>query len=123
VSTLAGEVPMPHKTFPRALFAAVVLVVVTYALPLMVGLGVTQDTEHRWKLGYFAEVAKEASPPPPPFLLSTPRLLSWLCTVTGDADLVERTPPVEQSTAQHLPIEMSWLVTWVSHSKSHALAS
>jgi len=57
---------MPHKTFPRALFAAVVLVVVTYALPLMVGLGVTQDTEHRWKLGYFAVVAKEASPPPPP---------------------------------------------------------
>jgi amino acid transporter len=58
VSTLAGEVPMPHKTFPRALCAAVILVVLTYALPLMVGLGVTQ-TVGDWKLGYFAYIAKE----------------------------------------------------------------
>ena len=62
VSTLAGEVPMPHKTFPRALCGAVVLVVLTYALPLMVGLGVTKTVAGHWKLGYFAEVAKQVPP-------------------------------------------------------------
>ena len=60
VSTLAGEVPMPHKTFPRALFGAVVLVVLTYALPLMVGLGVTTVVKD-WKLGYFAFIAKKVA--------------------------------------------------------------
>ena len=58
VSTLAGEVPVPHKTFPRALFAAVVLVVLTYALPLMVGLGVTRVVKD-WKLGYFSYIAQQ----------------------------------------------------------------
>ena len=58
VSTLAGEVPQPGKTFPKALFGAVVLVVTTYALPLIVGLGVTSDIAD-WKLGYFASLAKQ----------------------------------------------------------------
>lgn len=49
---------MPHKTFPRALFGAVVLVVLTYVLPLMVGLGVTTVVKD-WKLGYFAFIAKK----------------------------------------------------------------
>ena len=39
VSTLAGEVPRPHKTVPAALGSAVVLVVLTYALPLLVRPG------------------------------------------------------------------------------------
>lgn len=51
---------MPHKTFPRALAAAVVLVVVTYALPLMIGLGVTRVVKD-WKLGYFSYIAQQVS--------------------------------------------------------------
>ena len=58
VSTLAGEVPNPAKTFPRALFGAVILVTTTYALPLIVGLGVTKEIAD-WKLGYFASLAKQ----------------------------------------------------------------
>lgn len=60
VSTLAGEVPNPAKTFPRALFGAVILVTTTYALPLIVGLGVTTDIAD-WKLGYFASLAKQVN--------------------------------------------------------------
>ena len=52
---------MPHKTFPRALLGAVVLVVLTYLLPLMVGLGVTPVIKD-WKLGYFAYIAKTVRP-------------------------------------------------------------
>ena len=57
VSTLAGEVSQPRKTFPRALFISVGLVVFMYLGPLLVGLGVTTDADN-WELGYFTEVAK-----------------------------------------------------------------
>ncbi len=57
VSTLAGEVAHPRKTFPRALFIGVALVVFMYLGPLLVGLGVTTDASN-WELGYFTEVAK-----------------------------------------------------------------
>lgn len=56
VSTLAGEVADPGKTFPRALAGAVVLVISMYLLPLMVGLGISTSTGD-WTLGYFAHVA------------------------------------------------------------------
>lgn len=57
VSTLAGEVANPSRTFPRAMFGAVALVVVSYLVPLLVGLGVTTSTRD-WQLGYFADVAQ-----------------------------------------------------------------
>ena len=48
----------PAKTFPKALAGAVVLVVATYLLPLLVGLGVTLDPTV-WKLddGGYASLA------------------------------------------------------------------
>ena len=60
VSTLAGEVSHPKKTFPRALLIAVGLVVFMYLGPLMVGLGVTVQTDE-WELGYFTKVATMVS--------------------------------------------------------------
>lgn len=56
VSTLAGEVESPGKTFPKALGIAVVLVVLAYLLPLLIGIGVV-STSGDWTLGYFAGVA------------------------------------------------------------------
>lgn len=82
VSTLAGEVPVPHKTFPRALCAAVILVVVTYAVPLMIGLGVTRTIED-WKLGYFSYIAQKVG-------LSTFRsdqILTYLCSCSCSSGL------------------------------------
>jgi amino acid transporter len=58
VSTLAGEVDNPSRTFPRALSGAVVLVVLSYLIPLMVGVGVATHSSE-WKLGYFAAVAQQ----------------------------------------------------------------
>ena len=49
VSTLAGEVQDPSRTFPRALGAAILLVVVSYLVPLLVGLGITTNPED-WQL-------------------------------------------------------------------------
>eukprot|EP00192_Tetraselmis_astigmatica_P024508 CAMPEP_0117685310 /NCGR_PEP_ID=MMETSP0804-20121206/21661_1 /TAXON_ID=1074897 /ORGANISM="Tetraselmis astigmatica, Strain CCMP880" /LENGTH=345 /DNA_ID=CAMNT_0005496553 /DNA_START=400 /DNA_END=1437 /DNA_ORIENTATION=+ len=60
VSTLAGEVADPGRTFPKALGGAVVLVVSMYLLPLLVGLGVTTDASE-WSLGYFAKVADKVA--------------------------------------------------------------
>lgn len=59
VSTLAGEVSDPARTFPRALSIAVVLVISAYLLPLLIGVGVeTGSTSLDWTLGYFATVAE-----------------------------------------------------------------
>ncbi len=67
VSTLAGEVKRPSKTFPRALMYAVVLVVLSYLLPLLVGIGVAGapggDDGDDWKLGFFATVARRVGGP------------------------------------------------------------
>jgi amino acid transporter len=60
VSTLAGEVADPARTFPRAMAGGVTLVISMYLLPLLVGLGVTTDTE-AWTLGYFSKVADQVA--------------------------------------------------------------
>ena len=62
ISTLAGEVAHPGRTFPRALAAAVVLVVTMYLLPLLAGTGILPPSANPgggdWSLGYFAEVGR-----------------------------------------------------------------
>ncbi|XP_056163561.1 probable polyamine transporter At3g19553 [Syzygium oleosum] len=55
-STLAGEVENPSKTFPKALFGAVVLVVGSYLIPLLAGTGAVNTPASDWSDGYFAEV-------------------------------------------------------------------
>eukprot|EP00752_Nemacystus_decipiens_P005119 g4644.t1 len=83
-SSYAGEVENPGKTYPRALFACVTLVVLCYGLPILVGTGAAsvaaaaaagaaadsngstssgtgEDDVVRWSLwvdGYFAQVAE-----------------------------------------------------------------
>jgi amino acid transporter len=57
VSTVAGEVANPGRTFPRALGAAMALVVASYLTPLLVGLGVEANGSE-WTLGYFAGIAE-----------------------------------------------------------------
>lgn len=55
-STLAGEVENPSKTFPKAMFGAVVLVVSSYLIPLLAGTGALESDSSEWSDGYFAEV-------------------------------------------------------------------
>ncbi|KAL2996380.1 hypothetical protein AAZX31_10G268900 [Glycine max] len=58
ISTLSGEVDNPGKTLPRSLFYAVMLVVLGYFLPLLVGTGVMLVNREIWYDGYFSEVAR-----------------------------------------------------------------
>ncbi|KAF2294566.1 hypothetical protein GH714_012654 [Hevea brasiliensis] len=55
-STLAGEVENPSKTFPKALFGAVFLVVSSYLIPLLAGTGALKNSSSEWTDGFFAEV-------------------------------------------------------------------
>ncbi|KAJ6841955.1 uncharacterized protein M6B38_303830 [Iris pallida] len=56
-STLAGEVEDPGRTFPKAVFGAVVLVVGSYLVPLLAGTGATEaGSDGQWTDGFFAEV-------------------------------------------------------------------
>ncbi|KAJ3685511.1 hypothetical protein LUZ61_014675 [Rhynchospora tenuis] len=59
-STLAGEVENPSRTFPKAIFGALVLVVLTYVVPLLAGTGALDEAKiGEWTDGYFAQVGFE----------------------------------------------------------------
>lgn len=58
ISTLAGEVDNPKKTLPRALFYALILVVLGYFFPLLIGTGAVPLDRELWTDGYFSDIAK-----------------------------------------------------------------
>ncbi|KAI5438263.1 probable polyamine transporter At1g31830 isoform X1 [Lathyrus oleraceus] len=57
ISTLAGEVENPKKTLPKGLFFALILVVVAYFFPLLIGTGALPVQRELWMDGYFSEIA------------------------------------------------------------------
>lgn len=57
VSTLAGEVHSPKKTLPKALYIALVLVIGSYIVPLLIGIGISKNSSE-WQLGFFATLAE-----------------------------------------------------------------
>jgi amino acid transporter len=63
-STLAGEVEDPRKTFPKAVFGAVGLVVGAYLIPLLAGTGaLPSETAAEWTDGFFSEVGQRIGGP------------------------------------------------------------
>ncbi|KAK6118693.1 hypothetical protein DH2020_047606 [Rehmannia glutinosa] len=60
ISTLAGEVENPGRTLPKALFYALILVVLSYFFPLLIGTGANSVPLDRsvWSDGYFSDIAK-----------------------------------------------------------------
>ncbi|KAK9273380.1 hypothetical protein L1049_018190 [Liquidambar formosana] len=61
VSTLAGEVDRPQKTFPRALFSAVILTCIAYLLPLLAVIGAVNVNQDQWETGFHANAAEMIS--------------------------------------------------------------
>lgn len=58
ISTLAGEVDKPKSTLPKALFYALILVVLGYFFPLLIGTGAVPLDRELWTDGYFSDIAK-----------------------------------------------------------------
>ncbi|KAL3818341.1 hypothetical protein ACJIZ3_004246 [Penstemon smallii] len=58
ISTLTGEVENPQRTLPKALFYALILVVLGYFFPLLTGIGAIPLNRESWTDGYFSDVAK-----------------------------------------------------------------
>ncbi|GAU23534.1 hypothetical protein TSUD_40130 [Trifolium subterraneum] len=58
VSTLAGEVEEPKKTFPLALLIAVIFTCVSYLIPLIAVTGVVNVDQSEWETGFHAQAAK-----------------------------------------------------------------
>lgn len=56
VSTLAGEVENPSQTFHKALLWAVVLVILSYIIPLAAGTGALELDRQKWEDGCSADV-------------------------------------------------------------------
>ncbi|EPS59130.1 hypothetical protein M569_15680, partial [Genlisea aurea] len=60
-STMAGEVEEPHKTFPLALFWAVILTCFGYVIPLFAATGAIVVDQSEWQAGFMADAAKMIS--------------------------------------------------------------
>lgn len=58
VSTLAGEVEKPQKTFPKALFVSVIFTCLAYLFPLFAVIGSVPLDQRKWESGYHAEAAE-----------------------------------------------------------------
>lgn len=58
VSTVAGEVDKPQKTFPLALFVAVVFTCVSYLIPLVAVTGAIPLDQNEWETGFHAQAAE-----------------------------------------------------------------
>ena len=58
VSTIVGEVDNPKKTLPKSLFYAMILIVLSYFFPLLIGTGAVPLNRSLWTDGYFSDVAK-----------------------------------------------------------------
>jgi amino acid transporter len=58
ISTLAGEVDNPKRTLPKALLYALILVVLGYFFPLLIGTGAVPVNRELWTDGYFSDIAK-----------------------------------------------------------------
>ncbi|XVF32868.1 hypothetical protein REPUB_Repub17cG0119900 [Reevesia pubescens] len=58
VSTLAGEVDKPQKTFPRALLVAVIFTCVAYLVPLFAVIGAVSVDQNDWESGFHANAAE-----------------------------------------------------------------
>lgn len=58
VSTLAGEVEKPQKTFPRALFVSVIFTCVAYLIPLLAVTGALPLDQNEWESGFMAQAAQ-----------------------------------------------------------------
>ncbi|CAM0873400.1 unnamed protein product [Alopecurus aequalis] len=57
VSTMAGEVENPGKTFPTALLSSVAMTSLGYLLPLMAATGAIDAPPENWGNGFFADAA------------------------------------------------------------------
>ncbi|KAK2985586.1 LOW QUALITY PROTEIN: hypothetical protein RJ640_002108 [Escallonia rubra] len=61
VSTLAGEIEKPQKTFPTALFSALILTCFAYILPLLAVTGAVSVDQSEWESGFMANAAQMIS--------------------------------------------------------------
>ncbi|KAF3444410.1 hypothetical protein FNV43_RR14102 [Rhamnella rubrinervis] len=59
VSTLAGEVKTPQKTFPKALLISMLFTCSSYLIPLMASTAAISLDLDDWINGYYADVAEE----------------------------------------------------------------
>ncbi|XP_010691973.2 probable polyamine transporter At3g13620 [Beta vulgaris subsp. vulgaris] len=58
VSTIAGEVDRPQKTFPLALLLGVIFICLSYLIPLFAVTGAVSVDQRLWETGFMADAAQ-----------------------------------------------------------------
>jgi amino acid transporter len=62
-ASFAGEVQDPERVFPKAMFLAVLFVVLGYIIPLLISIGASTAHQSEWNAGFFTKVAGEIAGP------------------------------------------------------------
>ena len=62
-ASFAGEVQDPRRVFPKAMFLSVVMVALSYILPLLAAIGATDSDQADWNAGYFTTAAIDIAGP------------------------------------------------------------
>ncbi|CAE7737702.1 RMV1, partial [Symbiodinium microadriaticum] len=62
-SCFAAEVDNPSRNYPRAMLLAILLVGLSSFLPVLVGIGISDDHYEQWKDGHFTALAVTAGGP------------------------------------------------------------
>ncbi|CAK9084184.1 unnamed protein product [Durusdinium trenchii] len=108
-STLAGEVQDVSTTYPKALGVAMVAVVLSYFLPLLVGLGISGATSdwRNWQDGEFALMGRR---------LGGSILESWVITGAAVSCLGQQLSEMAEAAFQLQGMaEDGWLPTCFAH--------
>ncbi|CAE7658745.1 unnamed protein product [Symbiodinium pilosum] len=108
-STLAGEVQDAERSYPRALAMAFVAVVLSYFLPLLVGLGIPGPTAHwkDWQSGELARVGGQ---------LGGPFVKSWVIAGAAVSCLAQQLSEMAEASFQLQGMaEDGWLPSFFGH--------
>ena len=62
-ANFAGEVTDPGTVFPRAMFASVFMVIISYFVPLLVAIGASRSSQADWTDGYLAKACSDVAGP------------------------------------------------------------
>lgn len=107
ISAFSGEVVRPAWTFPRALAFTLPLVVLSYLLPVLAGLGATSEPS-LWTTAYFPELARRVSGPILAGWIGLSALVSQWCLFNSQLLFVSRLPFV-LAEDRYLPKALAWL--------------
>ncbi|MFM9966478.1 MAG: APC family permease [Planctomycetaceae bacterium] len=117
VSTIAGEMENPQRTYPRALLISVLLIAMVYVVPAVVALALVGTEQFEWKTGAWSLAAQSIGGPTLATLTSAMGMVSAIGIYSALVLVYSRVPFV-MGRDGYLPKALMktnrWNAPWVS---------